>query len=89
MKILQHHDKLGQELVIGDFVAFPQANGLMIGKIIKLSDKMLIINSVGAKQTRKRVRRYVEVKETFRKYPADAVKLNLDASLTMYLIRNS
>lgn len=87
--MIQHFDKLGQELLVGDFVAFPQANGLMVGKIAKLSDKMLIINAVGAKQVRKRVRRFVEVKEIFRKYPADAVKINPDAALTMYLIRNS
>jgi hypothetical protein len=83
MKIQHHYDKLGQELVIDDYIAFPQSNGLMVGKIVRLSNKMLIIEVVVSKK----MKRYI--KETYRKYPADAVKLNLDAALTMYLIRNS
>ena len=82
MKML-HRDKLEQEIVLDDFVTFPQSNGLMIGKVIRLSNKMLIIEAVVSKK----MKRYT--KETYRKYPADAIKLNLDASLTMYLIRNS
>jgi len=85
MKISEHYDKLGQALVVDDFVAFPQANGLMVGKISKLSKKMLIIEAIVSN----RLKRRGLVKETYRKYPADAVKLNLDASLTIYLIRNS
>lgn len=85
MKILQHYDKLGQEIVVDDFVAFPQSNGLMVGRISKLSNKMLIIEAVVSNK----LKRLGLVKETYRKYPADSVKLNLDASLTMYLIKNS
>jgi hypothetical protein len=55
----------------------------MVGKIVRLSNKMLIIEVVVSKK----MKRYT--KETYRKYPADAIKLNLDAALTMYLIRNS
>ena len=82
MRIL-HHDKLEQEILIDDYVAFPQSNGLMVGKVVRLSNKMLIIEAVVAKK----LRRYI--KETYRKYPADTVKLTPDAALTMYLIRNS
>jgi hypothetical protein len=57
----------------------------MVGKVVRLSDKMLIIEAVIAKK----VRRRSTVKETYRKYPADAVKLTPDAALTMYLIKNS
>lgn len=85
MKILQHYDKLEQEIVIDDYVAFPQSNGLMVGKVTKLSDKMLIIDAIVSKKIRSRGL----IKETYRKYPADAVKLTPDASLTMYLIKNS
>ena len=85
MKVLQHYDKLEQEVVVDDYVAFPQSNGLMVGKVVKLSNKMLIIDAVVSKKIRART----WVKETYRKYPADAVKLTPDASLTMYLIKNS
>ena len=85
MKTKHHYDKLEQEIAVDDYVAFPQSNGLMVGKVIRLSDKMLIIEAVIAKK----IRRRSTVKETYRKYPADAVKLTPDAALTMYLIKNS
>ena len=85
MKVLQHYDKLEQEVVVDDYVAFPQSNGLMVGKVVRLSDKMLIIDAIVSKK----IRRRATIKETYRKYPADAVKLTPDASLTMYLIKNS
>jgi hypothetical protein len=85
MKVLQHYDKLEQEVVVDDYVAFPQSNGLMVGKVVRLSNKMLIIDAVVSKKIRSRT----WVKETYRKYPTDAVKLTPDASLTMYLIKNS
>ena len=85
MKVLQHYDKLEQEIVIDDYVAFPQANGLMVGKVVRLSNKMLIIDAIVSKK----IRRRTTIKEMYRKYPADAVKLTPDAALTMYLIKNS
>jgi hypothetical protein len=85
MRIQHHYDKLEQEILIDDYVAFPQSNGLMVGKVVKLSNKMLIIEAVIAKK----IRRRTLVKETYRKYPADAVKLTSDVALTMFLIRNS
>ena len=81
----QHYDKLEQEIAIDDYVSFPQSNGLRVGKVSKLSNKMLIIDAVVSKK----IRRHGHIKETYRKYPADAVKLTPDSSLTMYLIRNS
>lgn len=80
-----HTDALGKDIFVNDYVAFPQGNKLMIGKVSKLSDKMVIIKAV----VKKRVNRYTgEYIETYRKYPKDSVVVDQDAGLTMYLIRN-
>ena len=80
-----HIDALGKNIEIDDYVAFPQANQLMIGRVAKLSNKMLIIEAVA----KKRVNRYGERIETYRKYPKDSVIVDKNAGLTMYVIRNS
>ena len=80
-----HIDALGKNIEIDDYVAFPQANQLMIGRVAKLSNKMIIIEAV----VKKRVNRYGERIETYRKYPKDSVIVDKDAGLTMYVIRNS
>lgn len=80
-----HTDALGRDICINDYVAFPQANQLMIGKVAKLSNKMLIIEAV----VKKRVNRYGERIETYRKYPKDSVVVDPNAGLTMYVMRNS
>lgn len=82
----EHHDRLGQELAVDDYVAFPQSNRLMIGKITKLSNKMIIIDSIVKKRVNRRTGEFVE---TYRKYPADSVRVEAGAGLTMYVIRNS
>jgi hypothetical protein len=80
-----HTDALGRDICINDYVAFPQSNQLMIGKVAKLSNKMLIIEAV----VKKRVNRYGERIETYRKYPKDSVVVDPNAGLTMYVMRNS
>jgi len=82
----EHYDRLGQELAVDDYVAFPQANRLMIGKITKLSNKMIIIDSVVKKRVNRRTGEYIE---TYRKYPADSIRVQTGAGLTMYVIRHS
>jgi hypothetical protein len=81
-----HTDALGKDIVVDDYVAFPQANRLMIGKVAKLSNKMLIIEAVVKKRINRRTGEFVE---TYRKYPKDSVIVDRDAGLTMYVIRNS
>ena len=81
-----HTDALGKSISVDDYVAFPQANRLMIGKVAKLSNKMLIIEAVVKKRVNRRTGEY---KETYRKYPKDSVIVDKDAGLTMYVIRNS
>jgi len=81
-----HTDALGQDICVDDFVAFPQGNKLMIGKVTKLSDKMCIISTV----SKKRIRKWTgEIITTYRKYPNDTVRVDQNcAGLTMYVIRN-
>jgi len=81
-----HTDALGRDIVINDYVAFPQANRLLIGQVVKLSEKMLIINAVVKKRVNRRTGDYIE---TYRKYPKDSVIVDQDAGLTMYVIRHT
>lgn len=81
-----HTDALGKSISVNDYVAFPQANRLMIGKVAKLSNKMLIIEAVVKKRINRRTGEYIE---TYRKYPKDSVIVDKDAGLTMYVIRHS
>lgn len=80
-----HTDALGRDICVDDYVAFPQSNQLMIGKVAKLSNKMLIIEAV----VKNRVNRYGDRIVTYRKYPKDSVIVDRDAGLTMYVMRNS
>jgi len=84
--MLPHTDALGKEIVVDDYVAFPQANKLMIGKVTRLSNKMIIIDAVVKKQVNRRTGDHVE---TYRKYSKDSVVVDQDAGLTMYVIRNT
>jgi len=81
-----HTDALGRDIAVNDYVAFPQANKLLIGRVVKLSEKMLIINAVIKKKVNRRTGDYIE---TYRKYPKDSVIVDQDAGLTMYVIRHT
>jgi len=81
-----HTDALGKDICVDDYVAFPQANKLMIGKVARLSDKMIIIEAVVKKRVNRRTGEYVV---TYRKYPKDSVVVDQTAGLTMYVIRNT
>lgn len=80
-----HTDALGKEITINDYVAYPQSNKLMLGRVAKLADKMVVIESVVKKPKNKYTS---ELKEIYRKYPNDCVIVDQDAGLTMYVIRN-
>ena len=81
-----HIDALGKDILVNDYVAFPQANRLMIGKVARLSNKMVIIEAVVKKRVNRRTGEFVE---TYRKYPKDSVVVDQNAGLTMYVIRNT
>lgn len=81
-----HTDALGKDICVDDYVAFPQSNRLMVGKVARLSNKMIIIEAVVKKRINRRTGEYVE---TYRKYPKDSVVVDQDAGLTMYVIRHT
>lgn len=81
-----HTDALGKDICVDDYVAFPQANKLMVGKVARLSNKMIIIEAVVKKRVNRRTGEYVE---TYRKYPKDSLVVDQNAGLTMYVIRNT
>lgn len=60
----QHADALGRTINIGDYVAYPSHNSLLIGRVSKLTAKMVVV-------TRNTTRRVSES----RKYSQDLVLL--------------
>lgn len=77
---IEHKDKLGRLIKVGDFVAYPSSNNLEFGKVMKLNSKMVGVWPVmGASSWR--------TKNT-NKYPADLVRLAAE-DMTWYILRNS
>ena len=70
-----HKDKLGREIRIGDFVAFPQSNSLYVGKITKLNPKMV------------KVLKLPTAKSDYNKYPTDVVRLEA-SDMTWFMLKN-
>jgi hypothetical protein len=65
MKIEQTHaDALGRSIQVGDYVAYPSGNCLLVGRVTRLTAKMIIV-------IRSTSRRSSET----RKYPQDTVLL--------------
>ncbi len=73
----EHRDKLGRLLKVGDCVAYPSSNHLIVGTIRKLNPKMIGVVKVG--------------KQSWggesNKYPQDCVLLD-GPEVTMFLIKN-
>jgi hypothetical protein len=46
---MQHLDHFGQPLALGDCVAYPRGNQMMVGTILKLNPKLVGIKSVASK----------------------------------------
>jgi hypothetical protein len=76
-EIPEHRDALGRALKMGDCVAYPQSNSLVIGVIRKINPKMIGVTRVGKKG-------WGSEKN---KYPVDCVLLD-GPEVTMYLIKN-
>lgn len=76
-EIPQHKDKLGQDLAVDDCVTFPAHNSLIIGKVIKLNNKMVKVQKVGSKT----------YGSEWNKYPDDLIKLD-SSVVTLYLLKN-
>jgi hypothetical protein len=75
-EIPRHRDKLGQELQLDDCVAFPSSNSLLIGKIVKLTPKLVRVAKLPAPNWR----------AEWNKYPVDIIKLD-SAAVTMFLLK--
>lgn len=76
---LEHKDKLGRPIGIGDFVAYPERNSLQFGKVMKLNTKMIGVLPV--------IQKYKQSKNT-NKYPADLVRLE-STDMTWYILKNT
>jgi hypothetical protein len=69
----EHKDKLGRLLSVGEYVAYPDSNNLLLGTIIKLNPKMVKIKPLGRTWD-------------INKYPDDTLKVE-GPDLTWYLLK--
>ena len=76
-KIIEHRDKLGQVLNVGDAVCYPYRNDLVFGIVKKFYPKMIKVWEVG---------QHMRLYNGSNKYPQDLVKVEGPA-VTMYLLR--
>jgi hypothetical protein len=76
-EIPEHKDKLGRLLKVGDCVAYPGSNTLIIGMVKKLNPKMVGVSRLGKNSW-----------GPSNKYPSDLVLLD-GPEVTMYLLRES
>ena len=72
----EHRDKLGRLLKMGDCIAFPSGNSLMIGVVKKINPKMIGVGKLGKSSW------------ACNKYPQDCVLLE-GPDVSMYLLKNS
>lgn len=77
--IPEHRDKLGRVLKVGDCVAYPASNTLIVGLVKKLNPKMIGVSALGKNRT------WASAKN---KYPDDCVRLD-GPEVTMFLIKHS
>ena len=76
---VEHKDKLGRVLKVGDCVAYPERNTLVIGTIKKVTPKMTMVSELGKKPSW-----YGD--SGYRKYPNDLVLVE-GPLVTMYLLK--
>jgi hypothetical protein len=76
--IPEHRDQLGRVINIGDCVAYPQSNSLVIGVVRKINPKMIGVRRIGKNG-------WGSEKN---KYPIDCVKLD-GPEVTMFIIKNA
>ena len=76
---VEHKDKLGRVLKVGDCVAYPESNRLEIGTIKKISAKMAMVAELGKTPS-------WYSRNGHRKYPSDLVLLE-GPLVTMYLLK--
>jgi hypothetical protein len=77
---IEHRDKLGRVLSVGDAVCYPCHNSLELGTIKKLNPKMIKVVEAG--------RGASKWYTGSNKYPQDLVKVD-GPEVTMYLLRKN
>ena len=77
---LEHKDKLGRVLSVGDAVCYPSHNSLELGTVKKLNPKMVKVMEAG--------RRATTWYTGSNKYPGDLVKVD-GPEVTMYLLKKN
>jgi hypothetical protein len=77
---VEHRDRIGRVIKVGDCVAYPSSNNLHIGMVKKLNPKMVGV----AKVSKERRPGY----GNHNKYPSDIVVLD-GPEVVMYLLKNS
>jgi hypothetical protein len=75
-----HRDKLGRKIELENFVCYPSSNNLDIGKVVKITPKMVLVSRIPDK--------YRKWGGESRKYPCDLVLVE-GKDVTMYILRNS
>lgn len=76
-ELIVHKDRLGRDLKVGDCVAYPSGNTLVIGVVKKLNPKMVGVSALGKSN---------RCGNPKNKYPIDCVRLD-GPEVTMYLLR--
>jgi hypothetical protein len=76
---IEHTDRLGRVLKVGDCVAYPAGNTLVIGVVKKINPKMVGVSELGKART------WGSAKN---KYPQDCVRLD-GPEVTMYLLKGN
>ena len=81
---VEHRDKLGRLLKVGDCVAYPDSNSLNIGMIKRVTDKMVMVSEL---VTDKNASPSWYNRTGRRKYPADLVLLE-GPDVIVYMLKN-
>lgn len=76
-EIPEHKDKLGRPIGLGDAVCYPVSNGLYIGTVIKINQKMIKVQKLGNSRWN----------NEHNKYPDDIIKLD-QSEVTFYALKN-
>jgi hypothetical protein len=78
--VLEHRDKLGKLLAVGDAVCYPDRNSLELGTVKKLNPKMVKVFEAGRENSK--------WYSGSNKYPQDLVKID-GPEVTMYLLKKA
>ena len=78
---IEHKDKFGRVLKVGDAVVYPQHNSLIVGTIKKLNNIMVGVMEIGAKPG------WRGLTSNTNKYPSDLVVID-GPEVTMYILKN-